>query len=274
MNQEEHLLSPWIQGPFELIRHANEHLNLAGDTDRRIAFIGFDNAIEVCIDVFLSLHPKVRGGVEIPNDETEKAKRNYHTKLEFFYKYVQDKKMAIELPIEDIIWYHQLRNQLYHSGNGLTPETHVLQGAKAAALVIFKSLFNFDVTLMLENGTRKIDKITNEILGQWLGETINGLHSIGTKPPREGELIRNILRIQGHILLMQNRNTGRFCRVCELPDSRYGLQIVTWDKITNEWREITSFMKFRYRRLEQIQEYLANTGYTIFIGELPKPLYI
>jgi hypothetical protein len=90
INQQENL-PPWAKGPFELIYHANEHLCLTGDIDRRVAFIGFDNATEVCIDVFLSLHPKVRGGLELSNDEIEKAKKNYHTKLEFFYKYAREK---------------------------------------------------------------------------------------------------------------------------------------------------------------------------------------
>jgi hypothetical protein len=56
-------LRPWARGPFELIRHADEHYHSTGDVDRRIALIGFDNAIEVSIDVFIRLHPKVRGGV-------------------------------------------------------------------------------------------------------------------------------------------------------------------------------------------------------------------
>jgi hypothetical protein len=46
--------NPWLHGPLELIKHANGHLLADGDTDRRIALIGFDNAIEVCIDVFLA----------------------------------------------------------------------------------------------------------------------------------------------------------------------------------------------------------------------------
>lgn len=40
-------LKPWMRGPFELIRHADRHLKANGDTDRRIALIGFDNAIEI-----------------------------------------------------------------------------------------------------------------------------------------------------------------------------------------------------------------------------------
>ena len=40
-------IPPWAKGPFELLRHAYEHLQKGDDNDRRIALIGFDNAIEV-----------------------------------------------------------------------------------------------------------------------------------------------------------------------------------------------------------------------------------
>jgi hypothetical protein len=75
-----------------------------GDTDRRIALIGIDNAIEVCIDAFLSLHPKVREGIEISSADVEKARNNYHTKLDFFYEFVDERKTPIQLSMKDVIW--------------------------------------------------------------------------------------------------------------------------------------------------------------------------
>jgi hypothetical protein len=151
-------LSPWARGPFELIKHADGHLQDSGDTDRRVALIGFDNAIEVCIDVFIKLHPKLRGGVELRQDDVEKATRNYHTKIEWLDKYVETSNLAIEFSIEEIVWYHSLRNELYHSGNGMVPEMHVLEGARSAALAVFKTLFKEDVTSILGGDTSKVGK--------------------------------------------------------------------------------------------------------------------
>lgn len=51
---------PWALGPFELIQHAEGHFQQNGDFDRRIALIGFDNAIEVSIETFLTLPPAIR----------------------------------------------------------------------------------------------------------------------------------------------------------------------------------------------------------------------
>jgi len=142
-------IDPWPRGPLELIRHADGHLRDAGDTDRLIALIGFDNAIEVCIDVFINLHPRLRGSVEITRQERDKALRNYHTKVEFLDRHVQAQDISIKLPIEHIVWYHQLRNELYHSGNGMIPELHVIQGCRDAALTVFRVLFGVDVARQL-----------------------------------------------------------------------------------------------------------------------------
>ena len=139
---------PWVHGPLELIRHADGHLQTAGDTDRRIALIGFDNAIEVCIDVFIKLHPKLRSGVQIKNEDADKALRNYHSKIEFLDEFVARQNTALDVPVEVIVWYHSLRNELYHSGNGMVPELHVVEGARAAAYAVFKALFGFDVALL------------------------------------------------------------------------------------------------------------------------------
>lgn len=87
--------------------------------------IGFDNAIEVCIDVF-KLHPKLRKGVQTKTEDAEKdaekALRNYHSKIEFLDEFVASQSTAPDVPIEVIVWYHSLRNELYRSGKGMVPE--------------------------------------------------------------------------------------------------------------------------------------------------------
>lgn len=145
-------LKPWMRGPFELIRHADGHLRDKGDTDRRIALIGFDNAIEVSVDVFLRLHPKLRGGLEIARAEVEAAQRNYHTKIEFLDKHVQAKQISLSIRVDEIVWFHQLRNELYHSGNGMVPEEHVIHAARGAALAVFEALFAQNISRLLPEG--------------------------------------------------------------------------------------------------------------------------
>lgn len=271
MKKQQENLPPWAKGPFELIRHANEHLGMAGDADRRISLIGFDNAIEVCIDAFLSLHPKARGGYEMPNDETAKAKKNYHTKLEFFYQFAKAKNILIEIPIAEIIWYHQLRSDLYHSGNGLVPEEHVIRGSRAAALLIFKSLFNIDTSSFLATETRATNILDDRLIENLLGEQLGDLRQESSKPRIDVELIRSTLRSNGHLLIMQNEDKPeRFYRVCELPNSEYGIQVVEWDVVKKKWKEVGSFIRKSAKNLEQVKEYLRFAGGVEYQGELPQ----
>lgn len=156
-------LQPWMRGPFELIRHADGHVKEAGDTDRRIALIGFDNAIEVCIDVFINLHPKLRKGIQITTEEKNKMANNYHAKIEFLDKYVQAQNIPLVIPFEAIVWYHQLRNELYHSGNGMVPEMHVLEGAELAAIAVFQALFDADISSVLGQASALAQKQASNI---------------------------------------------------------------------------------------------------------------
>lgn len=142
---------PWAKGPFELIRHADGHLRKEGDIDRRIALIGFDNAIEVCIDVFLNLNPKLRDGFTIEKERKKKYLNNYHSKVSFLDDYVEEKNIELSISIESIIWFHSLRNELYHSGNGMVPEMHVVRKARKASVAVFASLFGEDAAEPLFN---------------------------------------------------------------------------------------------------------------------------
>lgn len=140
---------PWARGPFELIKHALGHLESKDDTDRRIALIGFDNAIEVCIDVFIRLHPKLRKGIALEHEEVDKATKNYHTKIEWLDKYIEKNNIDSRISLEELVWYHSLRNELYHSGNGMVPEMHALYGIRDNAILVFSTLFQLDVSKLL-----------------------------------------------------------------------------------------------------------------------------
>lgn len=143
-------LPAWARGPYELIEHAESHYHGDVDVDRRIALIGFDNAIEVAITTYLQLNPKLRGGITFQKDDVQKWLQNYHTKIEFFEHFTEINNIPLESSTAEIIWYHTLRNELYHSGNGMVPERYCLDGAREAAVEVYKTLFGIDVTPMLD----------------------------------------------------------------------------------------------------------------------------
>lgn len=100
-----------------------------------MAIVSFDNAIEVSITTFLNLHPSQRGGRIYTRDQTARWLANYHTKLEFLDQYVNEEKLAREVLTDEIIWFHNLRNELYHSGNGMVPEERSLNTTLSDSLI-------------------------------------------------------------------------------------------------------------------------------------------
>jgi len=135
-------LPPWADGPFELLLHAESHLQLGEDFDRRIALIGFDNAIEVAITTYLTLHPIQRGNREYKKVDVEKWLANYHSRLEFLKAELAARNLAWDVEQGHIVWAHEQRNEQYHGGNKGVPDKKCLGIIRRAALWIFGVLFD------------------------------------------------------------------------------------------------------------------------------------
>jgi len=144
-------LPPWARGPFELLVHAEGHLRNGDDFDRRIALISFDNAIEVSITTYLTLHPIQRGNRQYKREDVDKWLQNYHTKLDFLEHAIAERNTGWQVEKSHIIWAHEHRNEQYHGGSKGTPEKYVLELTRGAALWIFGILFDVsDVERALE----------------------------------------------------------------------------------------------------------------------------
>ena len=145
-------LKPWAYGPFELLLHAELHLRNGDDFDRRIALISFDNAIEVAITTYLSLHPIQRQNRTYPRADVEQWLENYHTKIDFFMSEIEGRSLPVEYEKADIAWYHDVRNGQYHGGSATIPQERELQGIRKAALWIFSILYDVpDIEEVIEN---------------------------------------------------------------------------------------------------------------------------
>lgn len=143
-------LKPWAQTPFELLRHAEEHLRGGTDFDRRIAMVGFDNSIEVSVITYLSLNPIQRGNRPFAREAVANWNRNFHTKLEFLEAHAQDLGVPMEVERAWLVFYHELRNDLYHAGNGLVPAEEHLRGIRRGAIWAFSLLFECDGEALLD----------------------------------------------------------------------------------------------------------------------------
>jgi hypothetical protein len=106
---------PWTDGSKELLTHALDHLAGKSDFDRRVAFISIDNAVELIIKTFLGLPKRIKKCSGPNKKELDEAENSFPELLNILEKFNKDKIVGIKL--EDIEWYHRIRNQLYHSGN-------------------------------------------------------------------------------------------------------------------------------------------------------------
>jgi hypothetical protein len=144
-------LKPWAYGPFEILLHAEMHYRAGEDTDRRIAMIGFDNAIEVAVTTYLNLHPIQRGNRTYPRTDVERWLGNFHTKIEFLQVECATRAVTLVAMQDEIIWFHEVRNGQYHGGGATVPQSRELDGVRAAAIEIIALLFELpDIELALE----------------------------------------------------------------------------------------------------------------------------
>jgi hypothetical protein len=144
-------LKPWAYGPFEILLNAELHYRVGEDFDRRIAMIGFDNAIEVAITTYLNLHPIQRGNRQYPNADVERWLNNYHTKVNFFFQECVTRRVVVVNQQDEIVWYHEERNGQYHVGGATVPQRRELDGVRAAAMEVFAVLFDVpDVSVLLD----------------------------------------------------------------------------------------------------------------------------
>jgi hypothetical protein len=144
-------LKPWAYGPFELLLNAELHYRIGEDFDRRIATVGFDNAIEVAITTYLGLHPMQRGNRQYPRASVEQWLTNYHAKVGFFFQECASRQIAVIGQHDEIVWYHEVRNGQYHNGGATVPQRRELDGVRAAAMEVFAILFDSpDVNALLD----------------------------------------------------------------------------------------------------------------------------
>lgn len=135
------MASPWADGPRELIQHAVDHLRVGGDFDRRVAMISIDNAVELMVKTYLGLPERARGFKGPSRKELEAASDSFPSLLDLLQTFASHKISGLSL--DDIEWYHRIRNQLYHSGNGITVERSKVETYLQLTTGLFENLFGF-----------------------------------------------------------------------------------------------------------------------------------
>ena len=141
-------LKPWMKKPLDLIFHAEAHYRDSSDHNKRMAYISFDNAIEVSINTFIHINTDPKG-LKLYQQKNLKDLKSYFGKLEVFENYIQSKKLPIIWDKTQIDYYHEQRNHLYHGAILSSPDMSELNEIRQIAFWVFSVLFDINTESIL-----------------------------------------------------------------------------------------------------------------------------
>jgi hypothetical protein len=141
---------PWASGPGEILRHGLSLLRKDSDVNRRLAMLSIDNAVELIVKTYLGLPRRVTG-ISLTRREYHEISESFPRLLDAIQEHVADRVKGIDLG--EIEWYHRVRNELYHEGNGLTVERAKVEAYAELAKLLFSNLFGFDLNMEERQGS-------------------------------------------------------------------------------------------------------------------------
>ncbi|MEO9891189.1 hypothetical protein [Aurantibacter sp.] len=136
---------PWKSGPKELLRHGLEHLSFETDFDYRMGMIAIDNSVELMMKTYLGLPKRITKLEGVTSKIYNEATKSFPSLIDTMDKFAKDKLVGIVLG--EIEWYHRIRNQLYHDGNGITVEKEKVIAYASIAKILFENLFGEKVEI-------------------------------------------------------------------------------------------------------------------------------
>jgi hypothetical protein len=140
--------------------------------------ISVDNAVELMIKTYLGL-PRRITGLSITRREYGDFAQSFPRLLDALETHASEKLDGIDLG--EIEWYHRLRNELYHQGNGLTVERDKVEVYAELANLLFENLFGF--RLIEREDDRS--KMLGDFMAGWIAfERVLASYSVGAAIPR------------------------------------------------------------------------------------------
>jgi hypothetical protein len=98
----------------------------------------------------------------------EELSRTFPSLIDGLEEFADDKLRGLDLG--DIEWYHRVRNELYHKGNGITVEKSLVFAYSEIAKILLKNLFNIDTEEVVEKIEKEIIPVDNQdtLLGNFV----------------------------------------------------------------------------------------------------------
>lgn len=176
---------PWASGPGEILRHGLSLLKKDSDTNRRLAMISIDNSVELMIKTYLGL-PKRISSLSITRKQYQEISDSFPALLDGLEQFAPNMLDGIDLGT--IEWYHRLRNELYHQGNGLTVERDKVVIYAALANTLFRNLFGEELVAHATPET--------ELLGEFISAWVSlesGLRAWASRHSLTGQVHGSVL---------------------------------------------------------------------------------
>ena len=181
----------WATGPGEILRHGLELLETDSDRNRRLAMIAIDNSVELMLQTYISI-PKRVTGLSISRKGRDEICSGFPQLLDGVEKYAEEKVAGIDLG--EVEWFHPLRNELYHQGNGLTVERRKVEVYAELAKVLFENLFGVPMQVDETDDLKTL----GEFMNAWVGiEKDLSKFAQGTTAPTATVIRR--LHKEGHL---------------------------------------------------------------------------
>lgn len=151
----------WTKGLKELLNHGIEHIDQGNNFDLRIAMISIDNAVELAMKTYFAKNKRV---LNIARKDLKTTRVNYNNLLDALANFASDKISKEEL--DKIEHFHIIRNNLYHEGNGITVEAHIVEEYAKIAENLISILFEKKKVKKKFKSPDKYFKLTAEFLEQ------------------------------------------------------------------------------------------------------------
>lgn len=134
---------PWQAGPAEMVNYALELMEKKGDIDSRISFLLFDVAVETTFKTYLLL-PESITKTRIPfADRKKHATGTFHDLIKGIKRCTN---LVSGSDLAHIEFYHDIRNRLYHQGDGITVAQKDLKGYSQLATKVLRKLLKVDLS--------------------------------------------------------------------------------------------------------------------------------
>ena len=144
---------PWQVTPTELLKQAIRFLHDETEVNRQIAYLLTDVGVETMFKTYLLLPDSITGAKVDYYNREKATESNFHILVETVKEAAEDRITGIN--IENVKYYHTIRNKLYHQGDGIVPvSTNAENYLKVATELLF-CLLDVDIRNMLTGEQKK-----------------------------------------------------------------------------------------------------------------------